>query len=235
VIELEREDDGSVLVLLDRPPVNALSLELVQALTAAIAGAVAERARAIVLSGRGPAFSAGIDTKAAPTYSEAQRREAIAAINAMVSAIYAAPVPVVAGINGHALGGGLVMALACDARVASSGEYWLALNEVEAGVPFPAGPLTVVHAELDAPVVRDLCLSGRRIRPDEALELRVVDEIAQPAELLRRAAALAGQLAANGAYAIVKAQLRARVSERLAQIADADDDPLLRALDAREA
>jgi enoyl-CoA hydratase len=227
MIELERDGDGPIRVLLDRPPVNALHLELVQAITEAIARAIAERAPAIVLTGRGTCFCAGIDTKAVPTYTQEKRRAAIAAINAMVGAIYAAPVPIVAALNGHALGGGLVMALACDVRVASMGRYRLALNEVEAGVPFPAGPLTVVRAELDASVARDLCLTGRMIEPEEALALRVIDELAGPDQLLDRALALAARLASLSAYAIVKQQVRGPVAAELERIAATGDDPLL--------
>jgi enoyl-CoA hydratase len=224
MIERERDGDGPIRVLLDRPPVNALDLELLQAITEAIAGAIDQRAPAIVLTGRGSCFCAGIDTKVVPTYTQERRRAAIAAINAMVSAIYAAPVPIVAALNGHALGGGLVMALACDVRVASTGRYRLALNEVEAGVPFPAGPLTVVRAELDASVARDLCLTGRMIEPEEAHALRVVDELAQ---LLDRALALAAQLASLPAYAIVKQQVRGPVAAQLERIVATGDDPLL--------
>lgn len=228
MIELERSGGGPLVARLDRPPVNALDLELVQAITAAIARAIEDRAPAIVLTGAGRCFSAGIDTKVVPSYTQEQARAAVGAINAMVSTVYAAPVPVVAALNGHALGGGLVLALACDVRVASAGHYRLALNEVTAGVPFPAGPLTVVRAELDAPVARELCLSGRVIGPEEALALRVVDELAEPARLLDVALARAAELASPRVYETVKRQLRGPVAEELERIATSGDDPLLR-------
>src|SRR2546429_7533166 len=212
MIELERSADGPMRVRLDRPPVNALDLELVQAITAAIARSIEESAPAVVLTGQGHCFCAGIDTKLVPTYTDEQRRAAIGAINTMVSAVYGAPVRIVAALNGHALGGGLVLALACDLRVASRGEYRLALNEVAAGVPFPAGPLALVRAELDPPVVRDLCLTGRAVGPQEALALRLVDELAEPAELLESALEHARQLASHSAYAIVKRQVRGAVA-----------------------
>jgi enoyl-CoA hydratase len=234
MIELEPSGDGPVRMRLDRPPVNALDLEFVQAITAAIARAIEEGAPAVVLTGQGHCFCAGIDTKLVPTYTDEQRRAAIGAINTMVSALYGAPVPIVAALNGHALGGGLVLALACDLRLASAGEYQLALNEVAAGVPFPAGPLAVVRAELDAPVVRDLCLTGRAVGPPEALALRLVDELAEPAELLESALERARQLASHSAYGIVKRQLRGAVAAELERIAIAGDDPLLSGGPVRE-
>jgi enoyl-CoA hydratase len=230
MIEVERGPAEGVTVLrLSRPPVNALDIELVGRIAAAIEDALADGAPALVLTGRGGSFSAGIDVKLAPTYTDEQRRTAIRGINAMVAVVHGAPAPVVAAINGHALGGGLVLALACDMRVASRGEYKLALNEVAAGVPFPAGPLALVRAELEPSVVRDLCLSGRMVGPEEALALRVVDELAEDDELIARACERAAALASMSAYATVKRQLRGELSARLARIAAEDEDPLLRA------
>jgi enoyl-CoA hydratase/carnithine racemase len=106
VIGLERQADGLALVRLARPPVNALDLELVEAIAGAVTGAIRAGARAIVLTGTGSCFSAGVDTKVAPNYDDDQRGAAIKAINAMVAMVCSAPLPVVAAINGHALGGG---------------------------------------------------------------------------------------------------------------------------------
>jgi enoyl-CoA hydratase len=83
-----------------------------------------------------------------------------------------------------------------------------------------------VRAELDPSVTRDLCLTGRTVGPDEALALRVVDEVLEPRELLDRACERALQLAALPAYPLVKAQVRGPLTAELAQIA-ACDDPLI--------
>jgi enoyl-CoA hydratase len=208
VVEVELQADGVARLRLARPPVNALDRELVDAIASAVATAVQDGARALVLTGAGRCFSAGIDTKVVPSYDAAQRRAAIDAIDAMVATVCSAALPVIAALNGHAFGGGLVIALACDRRLLARGEHKLALNEVAAGVPFPAGPLSVVNADLDPSVVRDLCLSGRTIDPQEALALRVVDELVEPERLLSRAGELALELAAFPAYATVKAQVR---------------------------
>jgi enoyl-CoA hydratase len=228
MIELERSDGGPTVVRLSRPPVNALDRSLVEAITDVVAQAIDQRAPAIVLPGQGPSFSAGIDTKLAVTATREEQIASILAINTMVSTIYSAPIPVVAAINGHALGGGLVIALACDVRVASRGAHRLGLNEVAVGVPFPAGPLRVVSAELDPSVLRSLCLTGRIIEPDEARELRVVDELSEPAGLLARALQLAHRLASYSAYGVVKAQMRSAVSAELRHITTTGEDPMLK-------
>jgi enoyl-CoA hydratase len=226
VIDLERQAGGVALLRLARPPVNALDLELIQAITRGVAEVADSDASALVLTGEGPCFSAGIDTKLAPTYDAQQRRDAINAVNELVATICSASLPAVAAVNGHAMGGGLVIALACDLRVAARGGHKLALNEVAAGVPFPAGALAVVRAELDPPVMRDLCLTGRTVGPEEALALRVVDELVEPRELLHRACERGLELAAFAAYPVVKAQVRGRLIAELEQIT-AVDDPLL--------
>ncbi len=218
MVALEHQDGGVTIVRLARPPVNALDLELVREIDGAVAGAVDSRARALVLTGAGRCFSAGIDTKVLPGYDADTRRAAGEAIDAMVATICSAPLPVIAAINGHAFGGGLVIALACDVRVAARGDYRLALNEVAAGVPFPPGPLAVVRGDLDPSVVRDLCLTGRAVEPAEALSMRVIDELVEPDELLGRASERACELAAFPAYAVVKGQTRGPLIAELEQI-----------------
>lgn len=227
MIEVERDAEGVALLRLARPPVNALDLELVRQIEGAVSAAVGSGARAVVLSGTGRCFSAGIDTKVTPTYDARRRAESIEAINAMVATICSAPLPVVAAVNGHAFGGGLVIALACDLRLAARGEHKLALNEVAAGVPFPAGPLAVVRAELEPAVLRELCLTGRSVGPQEALALRLVDDLLEPQELLARALERALELAAMPAYAIVKAQVRGPLIAELERIVSTRADPLL--------
>jgi enoyl-CoA hydratase len=227
VIDLEHQAGGVGLLRMARPPVNALDLEFVRAIARGVRAVADSDALGLVLTGDGPCFSAGIDMKAAPAYDARQRRDSIHAINELVETICSAALPVVAAINGHAMGGGLVIALACDLRVAAGGEHKLALNEVAAGVPFPAGPLAVVRAELDPSVMRDLCLTGRTVGPEEALALRVVDEVIEPRALLDRARERALELAAFSAYPLVKAQVRGRLMAELEQIVAAGDDPLI--------
>ena len=225
--EIRREElSGGVVVLtLDRPPVNALATAFVADLTEAVR-ADAERARAIVLTGAGRAFCAGVDTKAAATLDRAGQRAGVEAINRLVATLFALPVPVVAAVNGHALGGGLIVALAGDVVVATTAECKLGLTEVVAGVPFPAAPLAVCRSRLSAPVYNNLCLTGRTFGPQEALTLGVVDELAEPGGLAGRAVELATQLAGYPAYARVKDQVRAAARAEMEQAVA--EDPLLR-------
>jgi enoyl-CoA hydratase len=226
-IRREETGLGVVVLTLDRPPVNALETEFVHELSAILADE-GERAQSIVLTGAGRAFSAGVDTKAAATLDRDGQRAGVVAINRLVTTLFGLPVPVVAAINGHALGGGLIIPLACDLVVATSAECKLGLTEVVAGVPFPAAPLEVCRHRLSPPVYNNLCLTGRVIGPEEALALGVVDELAEPGDLTSRAVAVASQLAGYPAYARIKEQVRAAARAEIETAVGRD--PLLRAL-----
>lgn len=221
---------GVVVVTLDRPPVNALETTFVRDLTAVLED-VAERSSAIVLTGAGRAFSAGVDTKAAATLDRDGQRAGVEAINTLVTTVFALPLPAVAAVNGHALGGGLIVPLACDVLVATRADCKLGLTEVVAGVPFPAAPLAVCRHRLSPPAYNNLCLTGRVIAPAEALALGVADELAEPARLVERAVEIAAQLAACPAYARVKDQVRAAARAEMEQAVAGD--PLLGAWLAR--
>jgi enoyl-CoA hydratase len=222
-------DHGGVRVLgVDRPPRNAVDLTLITALGAAIEAAAADDAvQALVLTGTASAFSAGVDVKVVPTYDRAARAEMIRGIDGTIVTLYGLPKPTVAAINGHALGGGLVIALACDVRIAAAGSYSLGLLEVTAGIPFPAGPLIVVQSELDPQTASTLALTGRTIGPSDELAMRFIDAVVPAETLLATAVERARTLAGLRGYAAAKRQLRAAALARLKAIVLEDSDPLL--------
>jgi hypothetical protein len=122
-VTVRSEDRDGVRVLsLARPPVNALDFALVRALGAAFESAADARCRALVVTGMPGVFSAGIDTKRLAGYDARERAEMLRGVNRTLLALYALEKPCVAAISGHALGAGLVLALACDARIAAVAE-----------------------------------------------------------------------------------------------------------------
>jgi enoyl-CoA hydratase len=229
-LRLERLGETVVLTL-DRPPVNALDLDAVLALETAF-GEMADEppAGGLVLTGAGRAFSAGVDTRAFGGYGAAERAAMILGITRMVGRLYALRCPVVAAVNGHALGGGFVLMLACDVRLAAPGEARLGLTEAQAGVPFPAGPLEVIRAELAPDLLRRLTLTSETLAPTELLAEGTIDALVE-GDLVAAAVERATALARQPAFALVKAQLRAPVAARLAALAEAGEDPLIAALD----
>jgi enoyl-CoA hydratase len=222
------EQEGVRTLALQRAPVNALDLSLVEALARALDDARGAAAcRGVVLTGLPGVFSAGIDTRLVPGYDAPMRARMLRTVNRTVAALYGFPKPVVAAISGHALGGGLVLAIACDVRLAARGEFRLGLTEAQAGIPFPAGPLAVVQAELGPESRRRLALLTPTLAPDDPALGGVVDRLVDPAALRDEAHAVALRLAALPAYARVKAQLRGATCEELRRIVEEDREPLL--------
>jgi enoyl-CoA hydratase len=227
-VTVRSEDRDGVRVLsLARPPVNAIDFALVRALGAAFESAADAACRALVVTGMPGFFSAGIDTRRLAVYDAAERAQMLRGVNRTLLALYALPKPCVAAISGHALGAGLVLALACDARLAAAGAFRLGLTEAAAGVPFPAGPLAVVRAELAPESLRRLALMSAALAPDAPQLAGVVDRVVPAERLLDEALAQARELAAQPAFAAVKRQLRRDTVARLRQIVERDEEPLL--------
>jgi enoyl-CoA hydratase len=225
-VTITRVDDGIVTVVADRPPANAMDVGLLDDLVRAIEEVAADPPAAVVLAGRPGFFSAGADLKAVPSYGPDEQRAMVEGINRMALGVYALPCPVVGAITGHAIAGGLVLALCTDLRVASSeGRY--GLTEVKVGVPYPQAAIGVVEAELPAPAARLLAFGNALHDAQTCLRLGVFDEVVAPDGVLPRALEIAGELAAmpGEVYGRTKRDLRGATIERLR--AAASDDPLL--------
>jgi enoyl-CoA hydratase/carnithine racemase len=145
----------------------------------------------------------------------------------MCIAWYGFPRPVVCAVNGHAIAGGLVLALCADYRVAATeGRY--GLTELRAGVPYPTMALEVVAAELAAPAARRLVLRADLVDAAALRELGAFDEVVPPDDVLDRALAVAEDLAAlpASAYAATKRRLRADVLGIAARLQAGEVDPI---------
>jgi enoyl-CoA hydratase len=149
------------------------------------------------------------------------------ALNRTFYAVYSCPVPVVGAINGHAIAGGLVLALCCDWRIAVKIPLLASLTEVRVGVPYPVGTMEVVRQELRPDVARRLVLFGQNITATAAVEAGVFDETVDP-EALDRAMAKASEFVAllQTAFARSKRQLRSRACDAM-EAAIAGAEPLL--------
>lgn len=226
---VEVEDRGGIRILrLSRPPVNALQLELALAIRDALADASAEATcKGIVLTGLPGVFSAGIDTREVPAYDAEQRAAMLRTINRTILALYGLAKPVVAAVSGHALGGAFVLVLASDVRLAARGPFKLGLTEAGAGIPFPAGPLAVVRAELSPAQLRTLALGSITAPPESELFAGIIDRVVEAGALVEEAAAEAERLLGLPAHGRVKEQLRRDTVKRLQEIVDRDDEPLL--------
>nr|WP_298992752.1 enoyl-CoA hydratase/isomerase family protein [uncultured Pseudokineococcus sp.] len=205
---LERRDDGVAVLRLRRPPVNALDAAA-QDLVAALAreADAREDVRAVVVTG-GAVFGAGADVHEMAAMTGEEMAVRAPALQAFTDAVAAVRVPVVAAVEGAALGGGLELALACDVRVCAK-DARLGLPEVGLGV-LPGAGGTQRLARLVGPSrAKDLLWSGAPVGAEEALRLGLVDEVVPPGEALDAALARAARYAAAGPRDALRAAGRA--------------------------
>jgi enoyl-CoA hydratase/carnithine racemase len=186
---LQTTDHGTVRqIRLDRPPVNALSPELVSALLSAVREASRE-VQAVVLSGSPKRFSGGLDIPHLMQLDREAIRHAWEDFFDLMEALATCPIPIAAAVTGHAPAGGTVLALFCDYRVMAEGAFRLGLNEVRVGLPLPEPIFLGLRRLVGARVAERLAVEGRLIAPEEALEVGLVDEIAPLEEVEARALA----------------------------------------------
>jgi enoyl-CoA hydratase len=228
VTHVRVEEHGDVaLVRVDRPPANALNPELLSEARAVADELSASGPGAVVLTGREGFFSAGVDLKLVPTLDADGQRTMVEGVNRLMAAWYSFPRPVVCAVNGHAIAGGMIIALCADYRVGCK-QGKLGLTELRAGVPYPAVPLAIVRAELSAQAARVLALRAHLVDPDEALALGLVDELAAPEDVLERALVVAAEMAGlpARAYWDTKRELRAEAIDLIERVLE-QGDPLM--------
>lgn len=228
-MRIERRGEIAI-VRLDRPPANAMDQELLADARAAHDELLAAGPAAVVVTGRPGFFSAGVDLKLAPTLDRDGQRALVEGINRTFLDWYSFPRPVVAAVNGHAIAGGLILALCADHRV-GNGEGKLGLTELRAGIGYPLAAITVVKAELSPPAARELTLRADLVDQPAGIDLELLDEIVDPEALEERALAVAEELAAlpREAYARVKEQVRGDTIAALRARLDRGEDPMLSA------
>jgi enoyl-CoA hydratase len=216
-VRSDRRDGGVRVLTLDRPPANAEDETLLAHLGRALDEARADDAvRAIVLTGAGRFFSAGFDLAAPRRVGDAVRRIG-ELFRTTHLALLGLPKPTVAMVNGHAVAGGLVLALACDYRLALDGDYRIGLNELAVGASYPRVAFEIVRLRLTHARAAELLLGAALYPAREAVRLGIADELL-PAErleptVLRRAARLGAF--PREAYAHTKAAL---VAEAVARV-----------------
>ncbi|MEW6443008.1 MAG: enoyl-CoA hydratase/isomerase family protein [bacterium] len=232
------EITGTTAVLtLAKPPVNAFDLDLVRDAEECLVQAEANpEVRAVVITGQGRCFSAGLDLKTVPYYGPAEQRRMVEELNRTVAWLYGFPLPTVAAINGHAIAGGFILAIACDYRIGCSDPCRLGVTESRVGIPFPLSTMEVLRAELSPAAARSMTLVGRTFGPQEAVTAGVLDEICPGPDLLARAkeAALGFSAMPREAYGKIKRQLRAEALARMEDGIRSGSDPLLKMWIAEE-
>jgi len=201
-VTVDRRHDGVVLLTIDRPKANALSVSLLGRLreaVSAVAGPEAEPPGAVVVWGGPRLFAAGADV-AEFTEPDGARRIAEAFAGA-TGALADLRCPTVAAVAGYALGGGLELALACDLRVVSD-DARLGQPEILLGI-IPGGGATQRLGRLVGTArAKDLIWTGRQVGAEEALRIGLADRVVARGAVLDEALALAAALAAGPRLAL---------------------------------
>jgi enoyl-CoA hydratase len=147
--------------------------------------------RPVVLTGQGGVFSAGLDFDYTfPIFARRDEAEIGAWFGRFGGAIlrvFTYPCPTIAAVNGHAIAGGIILALACDHRIAAAGELRCGLNEVPVGIPMPSLYTELVRYRIGSPATSDAILTGKLYGVEEAHRLGFYQEVAPADELMARA------------------------------------------------
>ena len=214
-VELERRDDGVAVVTLANGKVNALSGELIGDLLDVAGELIGDPPGAVVVTGGDRLFAAGAEIS--EFGGPAEGRMIAERIHAATNAIAAIPRFVIAAVSGYALGGGCELALACDYRIASEKAVF-GQPEILLGIIPGGGGTQRLPRLVGVSRAKELCITGRQVRAEEALRIGLADEVVPPEQLHERAFALAAEAARGAltAQALAKQAIDRGIDQTLA-------------------
>lgn len=202
LVARKTEEDGVELLTLRHPPVNALSTALLSDLEVQLGAIESDpNARAVILTGDGQYFSAGADLKELATLDLADAPQIVARGQALFSRLEALRVPVVAAVNGLALGGGLELVLACDLRIVGESAK-LGAPEVNYGLMPSYGGTQRLPRLVGVAKAKELIFSGSMINAAEAVRIGLANRSVPAGQELRAARDLAHTIAQRAPRAV---------------------------------
>lgn len=216
------QQDGVRVVRMQFGRANAMNLAMLDAL----AGTLTEgKPQPTVLTGDGKIFCAGLDLVTLDGLGEDAFEDFLTRFSRTMVQVLSAPFPLVAAVNGHAVAGGCVLALACDYRVGTEGDYKIGMNELSHGLPLPAVASEIPRGALTPQTYRTVVMSGVLMDPETARQVGILDMLAEDAEAcVAQACALArGQGKSLQAFAGVKAGVIAPVVNAIKEMREALD------------
>jgi enoyl-CoA hydratase/carnithine racemase len=214
-VDLSQIDDVAI-VALNRGKVNALNHDTVRELADQLRVLeTSDGVGAVVLTGTGKFFTFGFDIPEFLAYSKPEFTKFLTDFTDLYRQIFMFPKPVVAGMNGHTIAGGCMLALACDRRVMARGKAKISLNEITFGASVFAGCAAMLRACVGQRTAEEILYSGDMYGADDALSVGLVDRVAPSDELLGVAVEEARTLASKDptAFHSLKALLRGPIAD----------------------
>lgn len=199
---------GAGWVTIDRPAeLNALDLETIREIEAAVLlHDKDESVRAIIITGAGErSFVSGADIASMRSMTPSQAEEFACQGHACMAAIESCRKPVIAAVNGYALGGGTELVLACDIAIASKNAKF-GLPEVKLGIYPGFGGTQRLPRIVGAMMARELIFTGRAIDAVEAFRIGLVNRVVSPSKLKDEVMSVVSEIAANGPAAVATAK-----------------------------
>jgi enoyl-CoA hydratase len=203
---------------------NAFDLEFCETLSAQVEACRQSPAGALVITGQGKMFSAGVDLPRLVAGGASYVRAFLPAMNRAFKALFAFPKPLVVAINGHAIAGGCVMACCADYRIMEREPGRIGIPELLVGVPFPVVPLEIMRFAAPPQHLQAMIYRGLTLTAADALQHGLVDDVVDPDRVLDEAVAVAESLAAVpfDAFDLTKRQLREPALQRMRDGGDTD-------------
>lgn len=206
LVTVERRGPAAWITLSRPDAANALSMALIDELSAAVGGIDGDSSvRAVVITGAGKSFCAGADLKERLGMTADETRVFLDELGGTLTALAALPCPVIAALNGAAFGGGLELALACDLRLCAEG-VMMGLVEARLGVIPGAGGTQRLARVVGVARAKELILTGRRIDAATAREISLMSKVVALADLEAATADLVDEIAACGPLAVAQAK-----------------------------
>ena len=224
-------NDGIADVVMNRPKVNALDEQLLAELAQGMREVAEDDGVAgVLLRGEGSCLSAGLDLNVVGSLEVDDLGAFIDRLDEALTACFFLPKPLAVPVSGHAIAGGLVIALTADHVVLGRGEQKLGLTELAVGVPFPRTAFEIIRLALPPRALRRFVYEAESFGPEEAFELGCGDVLADDAVAAARAWLEKVTSRALDTFSFVKAQLRKDAWERIARQTHAERRALLEAL-----
>ena len=231
-VAIELAENGVALLRIQRPEkFNALDSDTIQGLSTAFATLAQEDSlRAVILTGSGTAFCAGGDLQevmeisADPQWNPRMRKLMASAAD-LVLQMRSLPQPIIAAVNGPAVGGGMALAVASDVRLCADSAYFSTAYISLGLVGFEMGLSVLLPSAIGSSAAFDLAISGGRLNAQQAERLNLVREVVPTDDLLARARKLADGIASRSAHAVrsTKEMMNNHISlERLRQVLQAE-------------